>query len=123
MNLFDLKNEVAVVIGGTGVLGGALAEGLASAGAAVAILGRSAERGGQRVKKIRDAGGMAEFISADAMSRESLQKAREQIEKLLGPVTILVNAAGGNDPKVTVVGDQKFEKIALEDWDHCRRRH
>ena len=116
MNLFDLKNEVAVVIGGTGVLGGALAEGLASAGAAVAILGRSAERGGQRVKKVREAGGMAEFISADAMSRESLQKAREQIEQLLGPVTILVNAAGGNDPKVTVVGDQKFEKIALEDW-------
>jgi NAD(P)-dependent dehydrogenase (short-subunit alcohol dehydrogenase family) len=116
MNLFDLKNEVAVVIGGTGVLGGALAEGLASAGAAVAVMGRNSERGQQRVKKIRDAGGKAEFISADAMSRESLQNAREQIEKLLGPVTILVNAAGGNDPKVTVVGDQKFETIALENW-------
>jgi NAD(P)-dependent dehydrogenase (short-subunit alcohol dehydrogenase family) len=116
MNLFDLKNEVAVVIGGTGVLGGALAEGLAGAGANVAVLGRNSERGLERVESIRKTGGRAEFFSADAMSRESIQKARDEIEKLLGPVTILVNAAGGNDPKVTVVGEQKFEKIALDDW-------
>lgn len=116
MNLFDLQNNVAVVIGGTGVLGGALAEGLASAGANVAVLGRNKERGEQRVKQIRDAGGTAEFFSADAISRESLQKAREEIEKAFGAVTILVNAAGGNDPKVTIAGEQKFEKIALEDW-------
>jgi len=116
MNLFDLKNEVAVVIGATGVLGGALAEGLASAGANVAVLGRNKERGEERVKKIRAAGGKAEFICADAMSRESLQTAREQIEKLFGSVTVLVNAAGGNDPKVTVIGEKKFEAIVLEDW-------
>lgn len=116
MNLFDLKNEVAVVIGGTGVLGGALAEGLASAGANVAVLGRNSGRGNERAGKIRDVGGKAEFISADAMSRESLRNAREQIEKVFSPATILVNAAGGNDPKVTVVGEKKFEGIALEDW-------
>src|SRR4051812_27529809 len=109
MNLFDLKNEVAVVIGATGVLGGALAEGLASAGANVAVLGRNKERGEERVKKIRGAGGKAEFVSTDAMSRESLRNAREQIEKLFGATTILVNAAGGNDAKVTVAGDKKFE--------------
>jgi NAD(P)-dependent dehydrogenase (short-subunit alcohol dehydrogenase family) len=49
MNHFDLKNEIAVVIGATGVLGGALAEGLAAAGAKVAVLGRNAERGAARV--------------------------------------------------------------------------
>ena len=48
-NLFDLTNEIAVVIGATGVLGGALAEGLAGAGATVAVLGRNAERGEERV--------------------------------------------------------------------------
>lgn len=116
MNLFDLKNEIAVVIGGTGVLGGALAEGLAAAGASVAILGRNAERGEERAKKIRNEGGKAKFISADAISRESLRAAREQIEKDFAPATILLNAAGGNDPKVTVAGEQKFETIALEDW-------
>ncbi|MEP6662579.1 MAG: SDR family NAD(P)-dependent oxidoreductase, partial [Verrucomicrobiota bacterium] len=106
MNLFDLKNEVAVVIGATGVLGGALAEGLASAGAKVAVLGRNAERGGACVKKIREANGQGEFFAADAVSRESLQKARGQIEKTFGPATILVNAAGGNDPKVTIAGEK-----------------
>jgi NAD(P)-dependent dehydrogenase (short-subunit alcohol dehydrogenase family) len=55
--LFDLSSEVAVVLGGTGVLGGALAGGLAGAGAQVAILGRNAERGTTRVEAIRKAGG------------------------------------------------------------------
>ena len=116
MNLFDLSGEVAVVIGGTGVLGGGLAEGLAAAGAKVAVLGRNQERGEARVASIRKAGGTAQFFSADAMSRCSLGEAHEKLEAALGAPTILVNAAGGNDPKVTVVGDKKFEQIALEDW-------
>src|SRR6266571_2112250 len=98
MQLFDLAGEVAVVVGGTGVLGGALAEGLAEAGAKVAILGRNAERGAARVKKIKGEGGTAVFFPAAAQNRESLHKAHEAIEKALGATTFLVNAAGGNDP-------------------------
>src|ERR1043166_9431731 len=98
-NLFDLTNEVAVVIGASGVLGGALADGLAAAGAKVAVLGRNAERGQARVKAIRAAGGTAEFFAADAMDRGSLRDAREAVSELLGAPAILVNAAGGNDPK------------------------
>lgn len=116
MNLFDLKNEVAVVIGATGVLGGAMAEGLASAGAAVAVLGRNAERGEERVKSIAKQGGKARFISADANSRENLHSAHEQIVKHLGHSTILINAAGGNDPKATVTAEHKFEQITAESW-------
>jgi NAD(P)-dependent dehydrogenase (short-subunit alcohol dehydrogenase family) len=116
MNLFDLENEVAVVIGATGVLGGALAEGLGGAGARVAVLGRNVERGQARVKAIQAAGGTAAFFPADAVSRCSLAEAHEQLEASLGAPTILVNAAGGNDPKVTVTPDQPFERIAIEDW-------
>jgi len=116
MNLFDLTNEVAVVIGATGVLGGALAEGLGSAGAKVAVLGRSPERGNERAKTIQAAGGTAAFFAVDALSRCSLAEAHEQVEATLGPPTILVNAAGGNDPKVTVTPDQPFERIAIENW-------
>jgi NAD(P)-dependent dehydrogenase (short-subunit alcohol dehydrogenase family) len=54
MNLFDLSDEVAAVIGATGTLGGAIAIGLARAGARVAVLGRNSERGEACVKKIRD---------------------------------------------------------------------
>src|SRR5271155_438471 len=106
MNLFELKNEVAVVIGATGALGGAMAEGLAAAGANVAVVGRSVERGEERVGVIRKLGGTAAFFSADAMKPESLRAAHEEIKGSLGAPTILVNAAGGNDLKATVTVDQ-----------------
>jgi NAD(P)-dependent dehydrogenase (short-subunit alcohol dehydrogenase family) len=115
-SLFDLSNEIAVVIGATGVLGGALADGLAQAGAKVAVLGRSAERGEARVQAIRDAGGTAAFFSADAMDRASVKAAHEAITTQLGAPTILVNAAGGNDPKVTVTAERAVETIGLDDW-------
>lgn len=114
--LFDLTGDVAVVIGATGVLGGAIADGLAGAGAKVAVLGRNSERGNQRVAAIRAAGGQAEFFPADAMSRESLEAARAAIVARLGAPTVLVNAAGGNDPKVTVTPERPFESITLDDW-------
>jgi NAD(P)-dependent dehydrogenase (short-subunit alcohol dehydrogenase family) len=79
MKLFDLSGEVAVVIGATGVLGGALAEGLAEAGAKIAVLGRNAERGEARVKAIQAKGGKAAFFAADAISRCSLGEAHERI--------------------------------------------
>jgi len=116
MKLFDLSGDVAVVIGATGVLGGALAEGLAEAGAKVAALGRNAERGNARVKAITDKGGQAHFFSADAVNRSSLAEAHKQIEKHFGAPTILLNAAGGNDPKVTVSAENPFENIPLEAW-------
>lgn len=105
-----------MVIGATGALGGAIAQGLAEAGAAVAVLGRNAERGEARVQVIQKAGGKAQFFSADAVSKETLTEAHRAIEKNLGAPTILVNAAGGNDPKVLVTPDHPFEAIALEDW-------
>ncbi len=115
-SLFDLTGEVAVIIGATGVLGGAMAEGLAAAGAAVAIVGRNQERGEARAATICAAGGRAEFFGADAMRRDSLVTARDAIAASLGPATILVNAAGGNDPRVTVTAEHPFEDIAVPDW-------
>lgn len=116
LNLFDLSNEVAVVIGATGVLGGALADGLASAGARVAVVGRNAERGETRAAAIMAAGGTARYFSADAMDRASVKAAHESIASTMGLPSILVNAAGGNDPRVTVTPERPVESIALEDW-------
>ena len=115
-NLFDLSNNVAVVIGATGVLGGAIADGLAASGAKVAIIGRNAERGEARVAAINKAGGTAAFFSADALKREELHVAHEKIGSTLGAPSILVNAAGGNDPKATVTAEQKFENIPTANW-------
>ena len=115
-NLFDLSDDVAVVIGATGVLGGAIADGLAASGAKVAIVGRNAERGEARVAAIKKAGGTAAFFPADALKREEVHAAHEKIGRALGAPTILVNAAGGNDPKATVAGEQKFENIPAANW-------
>jgi NAD(P)-dependent dehydrogenase (short-subunit alcohol dehydrogenase family) len=116
MKLFDLSGEVAVVIGATGALGGAIAEGLAQAGAKVAVLGRNAERGEACVARIRSNGGEARFFPADAMSRDSLRQVHQKVQKAFGPPTILVNAAGGNDPKTTVTAERPVEQITVTDW-------
>ena len=115
-NLFDLSSDVAVVIGGTGGLGGAMADALAAAGAKVAVVGRSAERGGQRVTAIESAGGKAIFQSADALSSDSLTKARDAIQSQLGTATILVNAAGGNHPDATLPPGSDYCKLPKEAW-------
>ncbi|MFN3190821.1 MAG: SDR family oxidoreductase [Aureliella sp.] len=115
-SLFDLQGETAVVIGGTGGLGGAMADALAAAGAAVAVVGRSAERGAIRVKAIEEAGGKAVFQLADALSKESVTAARDAIHEQLGTTSILINAAGGNHPDATLPPGSDFCKLPLDAW-------
>jgi NAD(P)-dependent dehydrogenase (short-subunit alcohol dehydrogenase family) len=107
--LFGLDGQTAVVIGGTGVLGGALCDGLAAAGAHVIVAGRSAERGAARVAAIEQAGGQATFIATDATSRESLKQLCDQVIKSRKQIDILVNCAGVNSAV-------PYEEIADEDW-------
>ncbi|MFZ4733188.1 MAG: SDR family NAD(P)-dependent oxidoreductase [Pirellulales bacterium] len=94
--LFGLDGRTAVVVGGTGVLGGALADGLAAAGAFVVVAGRGADRGAARVDAIRAAGGAATFVSVEATSRESVQALLAATLETTGRADILVNCAGVN---------------------------
>jgi NAD(P)-dependent dehydrogenase (short-subunit alcohol dehydrogenase family) len=114
--LFDLKNETAVVVGGTGVLGGAMAEALSAAGARVAIVGRSEERGHARVKQIESRGGEAIFCQADATDRDSLVQARETIIAQWKTIGVLLNAAGGNRPDATLPPGADFCQLPLDAW-------
>jgi NAD(P)-dependent dehydrogenase (short-subunit alcohol dehydrogenase family) len=116
-NLFDLKDEVAAVIGGTGVLGGAMAEALAGAGARVAVIGRSEVRGRDCVRRVEAAGGKAMFVSGDAMDTNSLRQCRDAIIKACGSITVLVNGAGGNKPEGTVAPGGDFCKLSLDGWE------
>ena len=107
--LFGMNGQVAVVIGGTGVLGGALCDGLAKAGAHVVVAGRSEPRGMERVAAITAQGGRAGFQDVDATDRKSvldlLAKSLETHER----IDMLVNCAGVNSAT-------PFEQITDEDW-------
>ncbi len=94
--LFGLDGQEAVVIGGTGVLGGTLCDGLAQAGAHVVVAGRGAERGEARVQAIEKLGGEASFVPVDVTSRESIEALLAAVLKDRGRVDVLVNSAGVN---------------------------
>jgi len=96
--LFSLKGKTAVVIGGTGELCGAIAEGLAAAGAIVVLVGRDAAKAQKRLEKIAKEGGKAEFFSCDTTSRTGLQKLLADVLAKFKRVDVLVNGAGVNSP-------------------------
>ncbi|MGI8860344.1 MAG: SDR family oxidoreductase [Rubrobacteraceae bacterium] len=103
--LFSLEGLVAVVTGGTGVLGREMSRGLAEAGAKVGVLGRHEEKARQVVAGIEEAGGAATALRADVLSREQLERAREAVLGRWGRLDILVNAAGGNVAGATLGDD------------------
>jgi NAD(P)-dependent dehydrogenase (short-subunit alcohol dehydrogenase family) len=112
--LFSLEGKTAVVTGGTGVLGGAMARGLAQAGAKVAILGRRAEKGETVAAQIRGAGGEALVTPADVMVHEELEQALETVLAQWGRIDILINAAGGTTPQATVPLDKTIFDMDLQ---------
>jgi NAD(P)-dependent dehydrogenase (short-subunit alcohol dehydrogenase family) len=110
--LFSLKGRVAVVIGGTGVLCGEMAEGFAAAGAAVAIVGRDSARAKVRLDKISRHGVAAEFFLCDTTSKTGLQKLLADVLARFHRVDILVNGAGVNSPTPFFdVTEEEFDKI------------
>ena len=111
-----LAGRVAVVTGATGVLGGAVARGLAEGGAAVAILGRSSERAQALAAELGD----AQALVADVLDAAQLTSARDAVLERWGRIDVLVNAAGGNLPEATV-GDGSFFELSTETFDDVVR--
>lgn len=116
LKLFDISGRTAVITGGTGVLGGAMAMGLALAGANVVVLGRKKESGDTIIRKIADAGKKALFIQADVLDAEQLKTAKDKILKEYKTLDILINAAGGNMPGATVLPEQTFFDLKVEEF-------
>jgi len=112
--LFGLSGQVAVVTGATGVLCGALARGLAQAGAVVVVAGRSQERGEECVAQIKECGGKASFIAVDVGQRASIEGLLEESLKLHGRVDMLINGAGVNSAS-------PYLEVKDEDWDWVLR--
>lgn len=114
--LFDIRDNVVVITGGTGVLGRAIAKYLAAEGAKVVILGRKQEMGDAIVADIRKAGGEALFLKTDVMKADILKQNLADILARYGRVDTLLNAAGGNMPGATIAPDKTFFDLDPEQF-------
>lgn len=113
-DLFSLEGQVAIVTGGTGVLGGVMARGLAQAGAKVGVLGRRRAQAEATVALLESAGGAGLPLVADVLDRAQLEAACDAVLAEWGRLDILVNAAGGNMPAATLAPGRSFFDLPVE---------
>lgn len=113
-HLFDLTHRSVLITGGTGLLGGAMAEGLVAAGANVAVLARSAAKAEATLAKLAGGPGRVLAVAGDVLDRPSLEAAAETVARAWGPVDTLINCAGVNKPAAMAYGERKFFDLAPE---------
>jgi NAD(P)-dependent dehydrogenase (short-subunit alcohol dehydrogenase family) len=109
-----ISSQTVAITGGAGELCGAMADGLASLGAAVAIIDLDAAGAEAGAGSIRSQGGRAVGVGADVTSRSSLESARESIRREFGGLDVLINGAGGNHPEATTSEDRSFFDLPIE---------
>ena len=116
--LFDIHGLTAVITGGSGQLGRAMALGLAQAGVKVAVISLHAETSEAVVRAIKAEGGLALGIACDVLDRASLERTLELVTGTFGPIDILVNAAGGNRPQATTSVERIFFDLDQQAANH-----
>jgi NAD(P)-dependent dehydrogenase (short-subunit alcohol dehydrogenase family) len=110
--LFSLKGKTAVVIGGGGVLAGKMSEGLAAAGADVAIVDINLENAQKQADSLKAHSVKAVAVRADASIKGDLEKAEREIIRALGRIDVLINAPGINSPTPFFdIAESEWEKI------------
>lgn len=110
--LFSLEDRTALIFGGTGELCGAMAEGLAAAGAHCVLVGRNADKAAERIARIESAGGKASFASCDVSDRSAVAALIEEQAGVHGGIDILINGAGVNSPTPFLeITEEEFDRI------------
>jgi len=105
----DLKDKVVVITGAGGILCSMFAKAIAECGAKVALLDRNIENAQNYANEITKEGNIAKGYQVDVLSKESLEAARTQIIADLGTCDILINGAGGNNPRATTTNEYYFD--------------
>lgn len=116
MSLFDIKDQVVVITGGTGVLGRAIGSHLTREGAKVVLLGRRKDVGEELAEDIRKQGGHATFMVCDVTDIEAVNQVRDEVVRLYGRVDALLNAAGGNMPGATIPPGKTLFDVQVEEF-------
>ncbi|MCQ2399252.1 MAG: SDR family NAD(P)-dependent oxidoreductase, partial [Clostridia bacterium] len=108
----DLKDKVVVITGAAGVICGGLADAITQCGAKVALLDRNLEKAQEVAKTFTDKGYVAKAYVCNVLDKESLQAARDAVTKDFGTCDILINGAGGNNPRATTANEfADFESV------------
>jgi len=115
-NLFDVRNKVAVLTGGSGILGSHMARGLIKAGAKAVLLGTNEKTLERRAKELGGDGDVVVGLTCDVLSIEQLRKTNDAILKQFGRIDILINAAGGNIPEATIGLNENVFDLEFDDF-------
>lgn len=113
----DLTNKVCVVTGAGGAICGMFAKSLARAGGKVALLDLNEEAAQATADEITAEGGIAKAYKANVLEKENLEAVHAQILKDLGPCDVLINGAGGNNPRATTDNEYHHE---AKDIENCK---
>lgn len=113
-NLFDIKDKVVVITGGTGILGSCMVEYLAEQGAKVVVLARNVENGDKLVKGIIAKGYEAIFLKSDVNDKAILEQNSKDILAKYGRIDVLINGAGGNMPGATIGPDKTIFDLDVD---------
>lgn len=109
IGLFNVENKIVLITGSTRGLGLSLAKGFSDAGATVIINGRKQSEVDSVVKHIQDHGGQAYGAAFDVTKAEDIEESIQNIEKEVGPISVLINNAG-------IHRRNPLEELSLEDW-------
>jgi len=112
--LYDLSGHTVLITGGAGILGGEMACALVGCGADVAILDRDPSLADRLLNRLESEPGRAVIFYGDVLQPETLDVAADNIRAELGPVDMLINAAGGNSPSATTSSDLSFFDLPEE---------
>ncbi len=115
--LYSIAGKVAVISGAAGVLGGSLARHFASQGASVVALVHREEQVAPVLEELKSLGGTPSSYACNVMDTESVAAIASEVVASYGKVDILINVAGGNVPGATVMPDQNFWEMKIEDWE------
>lgn len=112
--LYDFTGKSVMVTGGAGVLGGEMACALSGCNAQIAIVDRDPSLAAPLMKRIQPAGDRAIVVFGDVLRGETIRTAADQVMRAFGKIDILINAAGGNDPRATSGPGNTFFDIPAE---------
>jgi NAD(P)-dependent dehydrogenase (short-subunit alcohol dehydrogenase family) len=111
---YDFSNKTIAITGGAGILGGEMACALVGCGANVAILDREPKLAERFTPRMAKSAGRCIVEYVDVLDKAVLEKAAAQVVQAFGAVDVLINGAGGNNPKATTGPDRKFFDIPVE---------